>query len=64
MDIVSPNLINNEFYSSESDFTWAAQEEQKKLDDKNNKIDSDEVRQAAINRLTKAVEFSKSFTSK
>ena len=61
MNIAAPNEMNGEFYSEEADFAWDAKEEQNNLNDKNNTIDTDEVRQARIDFYLSAVQFSKDF---
>jgi hypothetical protein len=52
--------INDEFYSSESDIEWSIKEEEKKIADVNNTIDSDEVRLQRINNYKALLELSRS----
>jgi hypothetical protein len=61
MNVISPSDINSEFYSSEEDFNFSVIEEQKKLNDKLNLIDSDETRQASIDSMLASISFSKNF---
>lgn len=61
MNIVSPNIINDEFYSDIEEFEYEIAEETRKLNDVNNTIETDETRLARIESLQASISFAKEF---